>query len=103
MDQLAPGRAGAGEEEEGDTDAGVGQDVPFEYKCEGYCVKKKRISFEPFVMHTEVENRDLPEESGTAIAWKKSRACCSEVECTMLVLEGSLVASATAMMNARKM
>jgi hypothetical protein len=23
----------------------VGQDVPFEYICEGYCQKKKRISF----------------------------------------------------------
>jgi len=40
-------------------------------------------------------------ESGTAIAWKKSRACCNEVVCKMLVLEESLVASATAMMNAR--
>lgn len=40
MDQPAPERAGAGEEEEGDADAGVGHDVPFEYICEGYCQKK---------------------------------------------------------------
>lgn len=41
MDQLAPERAGAGEEEEGDADAGAGQDVPFEYICEEYCQHKK--------------------------------------------------------------
>lgn len=41
MGQLTPECAGAGEEEEGDADAGVGQDVPFEYICEGYCQKKK--------------------------------------------------------------
>jgi len=42
-------------------------------------------------------------QSDTAIAWKKSRAYCNEVVCTMLVLEESLAASATAMMDARKM
>lgn len=42
------------------------------------------------------------EESGTAIAWKKSRACCNEVVCTGLVLGESLAARATAMMNAMR-
>ena len=50
--------------------------------------KKPLISF-LFLRSKNNRKCDLHGESGTASAWEKSRACCSEVVCTLSVFEAS--------------